>query len=156
MTWYLAVLIILVLTAFMEFVAWFTHKYVMHGFLWILHRDHHIRDGRKVEWNDLFALIFAVPSILLIYFGTRGAVLDFRFFMGVGIFIYGLLYFLFHDVLVHERIKLFGSVRSKYLKATVRAHMDHHKPRVQHNYGFLVAPMKYYREEFSKRKDVAN
>ena len=26
---------------FMEFVAWFTHKYVMHGLLWILHRDHH-------------------------------------------------------------------------------------------------------------------
>jgi beta-carotene 3-hydroxylase len=26
---------------FMEFVAWFTHKFVMHGFLWILHKDHH-------------------------------------------------------------------------------------------------------------------
>ena len=25
----------------MEFMAWFTHKYVMHGFLWNLHFDHH-------------------------------------------------------------------------------------------------------------------
>ncbi len=25
----------------MEGVAWFTHKYVMHGFLWSIHRDHH-------------------------------------------------------------------------------------------------------------------
>jgi beta-carotene 3-hydroxylase len=38
-----------------------THKYVMHGFLWSLHKDHHIRDGRKLEKNDWFAVIFAVP-----------------------------------------------------------------------------------------------
>ena len=25
----------------MEFMAWFTHKYIMHGFLWVLHKDHH-------------------------------------------------------------------------------------------------------------------
>ena len=148
MNWYYAVLIILASCMFMELVAWFTHKYIMHGSLWILHRDHHIRDGRKIEWNDLFALIFAVPSILLIYYGTRGGV-DYRLYIGAGIFLYGMLYFLFHDVLVHKRLRLFGEARGNYLKATVRAHMDHHKPRLQHNYGFLVAPFKYYREEFS-------
>ena len=28
----------------MEFMAWFTHKYVMHGILWNLHKDHHKKD----------------------------------------------------------------------------------------------------------------
>jgi beta-carotene 3-hydroxylase len=25
----------------MEVVTWCTHKFVMHGFLWVLHEDHH-------------------------------------------------------------------------------------------------------------------
>jgi len=51
MAWYFVVLIVLGAFLFMEFVAWFTHKYVMHGFLWVLHKDHHHRDGRKWEWS---------------------------------------------------------------------------------------------------------
>ena len=49
MNFLIYILIVLALFFFMEFMAWFTHKYVMHGFLWVLHKDHHIRDGRKVE-----------------------------------------------------------------------------------------------------------
>jgi len=42
----------------MEGITWCTHKYVMHGFLWILHKDHHqVRPG-VFEKNDLFAFIF--------------------------------------------------------------------------------------------------
>ncbi len=35
----------------MEFMAWFTHKYIMHGFLWYLHEDHHKKNvlGANVE-----------------------------------------------------------------------------------------------------------
>ncbi|MBK9599276.1 MAG: lycopene cyclase domain-containing protein [Flavobacteriales bacterium] len=55
----------------MEFVAWATHKFVMHGFLWQLHRDHHQRDHDHVlERNDSFFLIFALPSIFLFLIGT--------------------------------------------------------------------------------------
>ena len=38
--------IAIVLAAFtgMEGVAWLTHKYVMHGIFWPLHRDHHLKD----------------------------------------------------------------------------------------------------------------
>jgi beta-carotene 3-hydroxylase len=121
----------------------------MHGFLWILHKDHHIRDGRKFEWNDLFAFIFAVPSILLIYYGVSS--FDFRFWSGVGIFLYGLAYFLFHDVYVHQRVKILKNLSNRYLRATVKAHLDHHKPRNHFNYGFLIAPFRYYREEFSQK-----
>jgi beta-carotene 3-hydroxylase len=33
--------IILVTVLIMEFVAWSAHKYLMHGWLWIWHEDHH-------------------------------------------------------------------------------------------------------------------
>jgi len=46
----------------MEAVAWAAHKYVMHGIGWGLHRDHHQPTGRAFQRNDLFALIFAIPS----------------------------------------------------------------------------------------------
>lgn len=149
MEWYVALLITLAAFFFMEFVAWFTHKYVMHGFMWYFHKDHHIRDGRKVERNDFFALMFAIPSIVLIYYGWPA--FDYRFYLGLGIALYGLAYFLFHDVLVHERVRLFRGTQNRYLKATITAHMDHHKPHTHSNYGFLIAPMRYYRDAFSKK-----
>jgi beta-carotene 3-hydroxylase len=60
---------IVVVTFFaMEFVAWATHKYVMHGWLWNLHADHHKKDHYNfLERNDSFFLIFAVPSMLLFF-----------------------------------------------------------------------------------------
>jgi beta-carotene 3-hydroxylase len=144
------ILLILAGFFFMEFMAWFTHKYVMHGFLWILHKDHHIRDGRKIEWNDVFAVIFALPSILLIYFG----VVDDQIYIlgiGIGIAVYGFSYFMFHDVYVHQRVKLLNKFSNRYLRATVKSHKEHHLPNAHYNFGFLVAPFKYYREEFSKK-----
>lgn len=145
--------ILLVLGAFlfMEFMAWFTHKYVMHGFLWMLHKDHHIRDGRKLEWNDVFAIIFALPSILLIYFGAMNPN-SYLLSLGIGIFLYGFAYFMFHDVYVHQRIPMLKNFSNRYLRATVKAHMEHHTPHKHYNYGFLVAPAKYYVEEFSKKR----
>lgn len=148
MSWYFALLIVLASFFAMEFMAWFTHKYVMHGFLWVLHRDHHERDGRKIEWNDIFALMFAIPSIVLIYLGYGNY--DYRFWIGIGIFTYGLAYFLFHDVYVHRRLKILGGLRNRYLEATLKAHLDHHGPNFYGNYGFLIAPMKYYIEAFSR------
>lgn len=132
---------------FMEFVAWFTHKYVMHGFLWVLHKDHHIRDGRKLEKNDWFALMFAIPSIVLIVLGSWDDI-DYRFYIGLGIALYGLAYFLFHDVYFHQRLKVFGKFSNRYLRATVKAHKDHHSRGAQKNYGFLIAPFLYYKEAF--------
>ena len=37
---------------FWEFVAWFTHKYVMHGFLWVWHKSHHTVHHHVTEKND--------------------------------------------------------------------------------------------------------
>ena len=145
------ILVTLAAFLFMEFMAWFTHKYVMHGFMWFFHKDHHIRDGRKIEWNDVFAVIFAIPSIMLIYFG----VIDGNYLIlsiGIGIMLYGFAYFMFHDVYVHQRVPILSKLSNRYLRATVKAHLEHHNPNAHYNYGFLLAPMKYYIEEFSKKK----
>ncbi|MGC8865743.1 MAG: sterol desaturase family protein [Bacteroidales bacterium] len=151
MLWYQWAFWVLSSFLFMEFMAWFTHKYIMHGFLWVLHRDHHIRDGRRFEWNDLFALMFALPSIYLIYLGAaQGS--DLRLAIGIGIALYGLAYFLFHDVYVHRRVKFGKLPENRYLRATLKAHLDHHKPHSQRNFGFLLAPLKYYQAEWSNKQ----
>ncbi len=149
MEWYIATMLVLGAFFFMEFMAWFTHKYVMHGFLWVLHKDHHIRDGRKFEWNDLFAIIFATPAIVFTYLGADAG-FDWKFYIGIGITLYGLAYFIFHDVLVHGRAPFLQRLSNRYLRATITAHLDHHKPRAHYNYGFLIAPLKYYRQEWAK------
>ena len=47
----------------MEAITWLTHKYVMHGFLWYLHEDHHQPKYKSLfEKNDLFFVIFASPE----------------------------------------------------------------------------------------------
>lgn len=147
------VLLVILAFFFMEFMAWFTHKYVMHGFMWFFHKDHHIRDGRKIEWNDIFAVIFAIPSIILIYLGVVSSV-TYMLSIGIGIMLYGFAYFMFHDVYVHQRIPVFKNFSNRYLRATVKAHLEHHNPHVHYNYGFLVAPLKYYKEEFLKKSNV--
>jgi beta-carotene 3-hydroxylase len=144
-------LLILAAFFFMEFMAWLTHKYVMHGFMWFFHKDHHIRDGRKIEWNDVFAVIFAFPSILLIYLGVMTPN-SYLLSIGIGIMIYGAAYFMFHDVYVHQRVPMLKNVSNRYLRATVKAHLEHHNPNAHYNYGFLIAPLKYYRDEFAKKK----
>ena len=71
----------------MEGITWCTHKYVMHGFGWFLHEDHHQPGYPNIfEKNDLFFVIFAFPSMLLFIFGsTRDASLGRKIFFGVAI-----------------------------------------------------------------------
>ncbi len=145
---YAIVLIVLGAFFFMEFMAWFTHKYVMHGFLWVLHQDHHVPTGKPLQKNDLFALMFAIPSIVLCIVGSSGGI-DYRFWLGIGIALYGAAYFLLHDTLVHERTTLLRNVNNAYFRAVVSAHNDHHIGKK--NYGFiLLFPWKYFKKENQK------
>lgn len=135
---------------FMEFVAWFAHKYVMHGFLWVLHRDHHVQPKGFIQRNDTFFLIFAIPSWLFIMFGMMNG-FDIRVWIGVGILFYGISYFLFHEVLIHQRFKvirkiLFKNLENRYLKSVLKAHHVHHKYLEKNPgecYGLLIVPNKY-------------
>src|ERR1043165_6669079 len=115
-------IIIMLATFFiMEGITWLTHKYVMHGFLWYLHQDHHKKGPGLFEKNDAFFLIFSVPSILCIFFGT----FENKFWLaaiGAGIAMYGLAYFLVHDVIIHQRIKLFTKSNNGYVRSIRWAH----------------------------------
>lgn len=134
---------------FMEGVAWFTHKYVMHGFLWVLHRDHHDKTSKGfLEDNDAFFLIFAIPSIILIFLGRNEPMTDYRLWIGAGIALYGTLYFLVHDIFIHQRFKIFRKTNIPYFKAIRRAHKVHHKHIQKEDgecFGMLYVPKKYHK-----------
>ena len=94
-------LLVFFLTFFMmEFMAWFTHKYIMHGFLWSLHADHHKKDHDSwFERNDTFFIFYAVVSISFFLLWQNG-IFNLGLAIGLGIFAYGLTYFLVHDILL--------------------------------------------------------
>ena len=135
--------------AMMELITWGTHKYVMHGFLWYLHEDHHQPKYPHIfEKNDAFFIIFAIPSILLFYFGTFPS-LNYFFFIGLGILFYGIAYFLVHDVVIHQRLKWFRNIKSPYLRALRKAHKVHHKHLGKEDgecFGMLYVPRKYFKQ----------
>lgn len=133
----------------MEGVAWLTHKYVMHGLLWVLHKDHHKKDSEKfLEFNDSFFLIFAIPGIACLALGSfyNNQV---ALCIGIGITIYGAAYFFVHDIFIHQRFKVFRNSDHWYFKAIRRAHKMHHKHlNKEHGecFGMLWVPFKYFME----------
>ena len=133
----------------MEGVAWFTHKYVMHGLLWALHKDHHVKDStRFFERNDFFFVLFALPGITLIMIGFEGFTLPFWF--GAGITLYGSVYFLIHDVFIHRRFEFLKKIDHPYFRAIRKAHYTHHRHKTKEDgecFGMLVAPSKYFKDE---------
>ncbi len=123
----------------MEAVAYFTHKYVMHGFLWSLHESHHRPREGLFEKNDLFAFYFALPSILFIWLGVN--VNSLLLPVGLGMTAYGLCYFAFHDGIVHRRISwLRYRGKNPYMKRIIQAHYVHHATTTKEgavSFGFL-------------------
>ena len=139
----------------MEAATWLIHKYVMHGFLWVLHRDHHDHSTEgALEKNDYFFVIFALPAIALMYAGSKSGFNE-LFYIGLGITIYGMAYFFVHDIFIHQRIRFLRETQNPYLLAIRRAHKQHHKHVVKHHgecFGFLWVPRKYFRLYFNNNK----
>jgi beta-carotene 3-hydroxylase len=127
----------------MELFAYAMHRWVMHGPGWFLHASHHrVRTG-PFELNDLYAVIFAIPSIVLLYGGVRAGWGDAATAIGAGIAAYGAIYFGFHDWIVHQRLPHRIVPRSAYFKRIVQAHRIHHaveSKRGTVSFGFLYAP----------------
>jgi beta-carotene 3-hydroxylase len=141
------VLILLFFFFLMEGVAWFTHKYIMHGFMWNWHKSHHEPRKGLFEKNDLFALVFGSISAMFIVWGSFS--MSWMFFAGLGIALYGVAYFLVHDVFVHQRLKLFSNTSKVYFKAMRFAHKVHHKTRTKEGaeaFGFLFVSSKYIKK----------
>lgn len=132
----------------MEGMAWFSHKYIMHGFLWSLHKDHHKKDHKSwFERNDFFFVFYAVVSIAcVIFWGEYGFAPGLA--IGLGIFAYGLAYFMVHDIFIHQRFKLWRNANNRYARGVRRAHKIHHKHLGKEKgecFGMLWVPMKYFK-----------
>lgn len=122
--------IITLVTIFaMEGVAWASHRYIMHGFGWAWHRDHHEPHDRLLETNDLYGIVGAAMSIGMFLLGSPLVAGEHAWWpatwIGVGILAYGIIYTLVHDGLVHQRYFRWVP-RSGYAKRIVQAHKLHH------------------------------
>jgi beta-carotene 3-hydroxylase len=146
MNWFLFILLTLFTFLAMEGITWLTHRYVMHGFLWYLHEDHHKPTGHKLEKNDAFFLIFAIPSWLCIMLGLQNK-LYWVAAIGFGIALYGLAYFIVHEVIIHQRFKWFTRSNNAYIKTIRWAHKMHHKHLDKYegeSFGMLMVAKKYW------------
>jgi beta-carotene 3-hydroxylase len=145
---------------FMEFVAWSNHKYVMHGFLWKWHKDHHRKDyqnalpenteDRHFEKNDLFFLVYAIPAVFLMIIGFSAGYLP-LVFISIGITLYGFTYFVIHDIIIHKRLHIpfLENPENYFIRAIIKAHTAHHWPKNKkdfQNYGLLVFPLRFFKE----------
>jgi beta-carotene 3-hydroxylase len=139
----LGILLFVATIAVMELVAYAAHRWVMHGPGWFLHESHHRERTGPFELNDAYAVIFAIPSIVLIYGGVEAGWGDWATWVGAGIAAYGAIYFIFHDVIVHKRLSHRYVARSTYMKRIVQAHRLHHATESKHgsvSFGFIWAP----------------
>jgi beta-carotene 3-hydroxylase len=144
----IAILFVIIGFVAMELSGWFIHKYIMHGPLWNIHKTHHQPSKYFFELNDLFSLLFGSIAIILILLGVSE--LDYRFWMGIGISLYGMLYFVIHDVLVHRRIKMFERPKNRFLLGIFKAHQAHHATNKKDDavsFGLFVIPKKFYKQK---------
>ncbi len=140
-----AIAIVLATVLAMEWVAWASHKYIMHGFGWAWHRDHHEPHDRVLEKNDRFAIVGAAMSIAMFALGSPQVMGASAWWpatwIGLGVLIYGVIYTLVHDGLVHQRYFRWVPKRG-YSKRLVQAHKLHHATIGKEggvSFGFVLA-----------------
>ena len=139
----IAFLIFVATVTGMEGFAYVAHRWLMHGPGWFLHADHHRARTGKWELNDLYGVIFAVPSFVLLLGGAQLSWWPGFAWIGAGIAAYGAIYFGFHDIVVHRRLNHRYLPKSSYMKRIISAHRLHHaveSKRGTVSFGFLWAP----------------
>ena len=139
------ILIVLATVFVMEWVAWSSHKYIMHGWGWGWHRDHHEPHNNALEKNDLYGIVGAVTSISLFMIGSPlvlgDSALEPATWVGLGVMFYGIIYTVVHDGLVHQRYFKYVPRRG-YAKRLVQAHKLHHATIGKEggvSFGFVLA-----------------
>ncbi|WP_114748292.1 sterol desaturase family protein [Pleomorphovibrio marinus] len=143
-----AVMFVVLGFVLMEISGWFIHKYIMHGPLWNIHKTHHQHNSGIFELNDLFSLAFGLIAVVLILLGVEN--LDARFWIGIGISLYGMSYFVIHDILIHRRKKWMKKPKSGFLMGLFRAHQAHHVSRKRDDavsFGLFFVPLRYFKNK---------
>lgn len=121
----------------MEPVTALVHRFVMHGFGMGWHRSHHEPPLGALEANDLFPVVFASVTIVLLAIGVYvpGAP-SLLVPIGIGVTAYGAAYLLVHDVVIHGRLA-FLPLPDGLLHWWREAHNVHHL-FARAPYGFLA------------------
>lgn len=110
----------------MEAISYIAHRFLFHGVLWKIHQTHHLPRRSFLELNDAFSIFFALASIGLMLFAEKPLLNSISFPIGLSITLYGLFYFVLHDLFTHRRFLPFKS-KSKLLLAVRAAHQRHHQ-----------------------------
>jgi len=91
----------------------------------------------------------------LFYYGSVVSYNPYVLAIALGILCYGIFYVVFHDVVVHQRIKWRPLRQSHYLKRMIQAHYMHHSKHTRKDceaFGFLYAPKKYEPKRFQFKR----
>ena len=147
-----ATIVLVTVVATELFAAWF-HRVFMHGPGWRWHRSHHEPGDGLMERNDLYSVVFAGLAIGLFWIGST--FFEPLWWVAAGLCVYGVLYFFFHDGLVHQRWPFRHVPRRGYLRRVYQAHRLHHAVRGREgcvSFGFvLVRPVATLRAELQEK-----
>ncbi|KAG4910566.1 Beta-carotene 3-hydroxylase, chloroplastic [Glycine soja] len=127
----------------MEFWARWAHRALWHASLWHMHESHHRPREGPFELNDVFAIINAVPAIVLLSYGFfhKGLVPGLCFGAGLGITVFGMAYMFVHDGLVHKRFPVGPIANVPYFRRVAAAHQLHHSDKFNGvPYGLFLGP----------------
>ena len=109
------------------------------------HGINHIIPFMITPWSaTIFLRLFSAFLLLrLIYYASLVIYNPYLIAVGIGIFCYGAFYLIFHDIIVHQRMKWRPQKRSKYLQRMIHAHYVHHSRHTKEGceaFGFLICP----------------
>ena len=139
--------------AAMEIFSYVVHRWLFHGLLWKIHETHHTARHHVFELNDVFSLIFAAISMALMIFAEKPPAESFSFPVGLGIAVYGGLYFIIHDLFTHRRFLPFNS-KNKAILTIRAAHQRHHQTAEKHGlepYGLFLFPYEKFWRKANRR-----
>ena len=125
----------------MEPITYALHRWVMHGIGLSLHRSHHQNAARttpaRLELNDLYPVLFASFVVMLFAVGFNVASANVLVPISVGATLYGFLYAVIHDVIIHRRAGITLGRNSDLLQRLGDAHRTHHRTNGE-PYGMLA------------------
>jgi beta-carotene 3-hydroxylase len=134
----------------MELVTYLVHRFIMHGVLERLHLSHHRNAAaeyaaKSPEANDFFPLAFSVVVIVAMWAGFNVNGLAWLLPLFVGVTIYGIVYTVVHDGIIHGRVRWMKRGSSQLANTLATAHRSHHRANGE-PYGMLFPWLTMERE----------
>ncbi len=112
------------------------HRWFGHGPGWALHRSHHEDELVGFEANDVIPVVSALLTMLAFWVGVTVPGAGLAVPLALGATIYGMAYFVLHDLYIHRRLPLLPE-RVEWLEPIRQAHLDHHRTGTD-NWGILA------------------